>query len=110
MQEGDAERARPIDQVREGMTVVDATDEPLGTVAYIERGSGQAKGASPSDRDDHEPEVPEPERTELLRAGFIKVEGSALTETDRYVKSERIAAVSGDTVKLTLIVTSEVTG
>ena len=104
MQEGEASHAKLIDQVRTGMMVVDAAEEPLGTVAYV----GRSDPGATADAD--EPEVPEPERSELRRSGFIKVEGAGLSDTDRYVKSERIAAVSGDTVRLTLLVSGMVTG
>ncbi len=107
MQEGEVSRPELIDQVREGMTVVDVADERLGTVAYVRRGDPRA--VAPASGDD-EPAVPEPERSELLRCGFIKIEGPDLSDTDRYVKGDRIAAVSGDTVRLTLLVSGTVTG
>ena len=109
MQEGEVSRAELIDQVREGMTVVDVAEERLGTVAYVRRGAPRA-AATPASGNDDEPALPEPERSELVRCGFIKIEGPDLSDADRYVKGDRIAAVSGDTVRLTLLVSGTVTG
>ena len=110
MKEGEASHPGLIDQVREGMTVVDVAEQELGTVAYVGRGDRQGRSANTGMDDEGEPDMPEPERSELLRSGFIKVEGPVLTDGDRYVKSDRIAAVSGDTVRLTLLVSGMVTG
>jgi hypothetical protein len=52
--------------------------------------------------DEREPDVPGPLRAQLLRYGFVKVDGPGLTDTDRYVRSDRIASVSGDTVTLSV--------
>ena len=110
MKEGEASHPKLIDQVREGMTVVDVAEQELGTIAYVGRGERQEASTSTALEDEGEPDVPEPERSELLRSGFIKVEGPVLSNGDRYVKSDRIAAISGDTVRLTLLVSGMVTG
>lgn len=107
-------RTEPMERVIEGMTVVDAAGEKLGTVAYVKLGDSQAVttqgnepgelgvlGAVPSPASgEREPDVPEPLRSQLLRAGFIKVDGPGLLDPDRYVRGDRVGDVSGDTVRL----------
>jgi hypothetical protein len=155
-------RTSLIDQVQEGMTVIDADGEKLGTVEYIKAGDagaattggnelGARDGAgldldsgdtrpggvfvagggttgtgggfgvlpggafapvnTPSDErvedrlnvfDDPEPDVPEPLRSRLLQAGFIKIDGygPGFLDTDRYVRADQIADVGKDTVRL----------
>ena len=98
-----------LDQVQLGMAVVDTTDEPVGVVVYVSPPSARVTPSSVAENE-AEPELPEPERSELLRAGFIKVEGSLLGGSECYVKSDRVAAVVGNTVKLTLVIAGGVTG
>jgi len=47
-----------------------------------------------------EPSIPEARRAQLLRVGFIKIDGPGLTDADRYVGADKIRDVSGDTVTL----------
>jgi hypothetical protein len=109
--------AGQIAQVTDGMTVVDSAGEKVGDVEYVQMGDPQAattRGNEPDEPgligqvgmailgDEREPDVPEPKRSQLLRYGFIKVDGPGLTDADRYVRSDRIAGVSGDTVTLTV--------
>jgi hypothetical protein len=110
MEEGEVFQPRPIDRVREGMIVVDAAGEELGIVAYVRRSGSQAVTTEATADTEHEPKGPEPERSELVRSGFIKVDGSVLAGAERYVKSDRIAEVSGNTVRLTLLISGMVTG
>ncbi len=108
----------PIQQVREGMRVVDAGGEQVGTVEYVHFGDPQAATVDTASAvqpgglaqaigevfapDEAEPDLPEPLRSRYLRHGFIKVDGGGIPgfETDRYARAEEIAAVSGDTVAL----------
>jgi hypothetical protein len=104
----------PIETVFEGMTVVDLAGERLGTVAYVQMGDPEAvttQGAEQPAADlvtnvarsifGGEPDVPEPLRSQLQRTGYIKIDGSDLTDADRYVRADLIGGVSGDTVMLT---------
>ena len=107
----------PIEMVREGMTVVDSTGEKVGKVEGLKMGDPEAvtgQGNELQDTgllgniaqafagDEREPDVPGPLRAQLLRSGYIKVDGGFLIETDRYVPADRIASVQGDTVHLTM--------
>ena len=51
---------------------------------------------------DLEPNVDEPLRSELLRSGFIKIDGKGWIDTDRYVPADQIASVANDTVMLSV--------
>ncbi len=107
--------AGAIERVHEGMPVVDAAGENVGTVAYVKMGDPQAvttQGNEPSEPGllgaipapvarEREPDVPEPLRSQLLRSGFIKVDGPGLADAARYMGSDRISEVSGSTVRLT---------
>lgn len=101
-----------INQVQEGMRVVDATGEELGNVEYIKMGDPGAATVSSATQTDPgliqallgtgEPDVPEPLRSRLLRFGFVKIDGKGWIDTDRYVTADLIGRVSGDTVSLTV--------
>lgn len=106
-----------IDQVREGMRVLDDAGEDLGKVEHVRMGDPEAVtvGAEKSREGgiiqdiaeafgaEGEPDVPEPLRSRLLRGGYFKIDGKGWIDTDRYVSSEHIANVTGDTVTLTLL-------
>jgi sporulation protein YlmC with PRC-barrel domain len=109
----------PIELAQVGMTVVDAAGEPIGRVAEVamgDAGAATAQGNEPGEPtllgrlgmalvgDRREPMVPEPKRSQLLRCGFVKVDGYGpdLLDTDRYVRSDLIAGVASDTVTLTV--------
>jgi hypothetical protein len=105
----------PIEQVHEGMLVVDRVGEKVGTIDYVQMGDPQAATTQGNEErdtglladlaravagDESEPDVPEPKRSQLVRVGYIKVDGPGLGDVDRYVSSELIAQVRGDTVFL----------
>ncbi len=100
-----------INQVREGMRVVDATGEELGTVEYVQMGDPDAVTVQddpvrePGDLvqaffGEGEPDVPEPLRSWLLRFGYINEDGPGWIDTDRYVTTDLIRSIAGDTVTL----------
>ena len=106
-----------MSRVQEGMRVVDAAGEDLGKVEYLRMGDPEAVTTEgnehrPTDLvgavveralpDESEPDVPDPLRTELRRTGFLKIGGHGLLGKARYVSSERVSAVSGDTVRLSV--------
>ena len=103
-------------QVREGMAVVDAAGERVGTVEYVQMGESEA--ATPQGNversgsllqgagivglsNEAAPDVPAPIRAQLLREGFLKVNAPWLA-ADRYVRSDLIGSVDQDTVRLTV--------
>ena len=108
---------RSMEMIEEGMTVVDLAGEKIGKVEYVQFGDPQAITTQGNDLerpsggligeaamtlfgDEREPDVAEPLRTQLLRYGFIKVDGPGLTDTDRYVRADLIGNVSDDIVTL----------
>lgn len=105
-----------IGLIEKGMTVLDAAGEPVGTVEDVGMGDPSAdttQGNRPQvgmigaiaegvTGRQPEPDVPGPMRDQLLRYGFVKIDGPGLFHTNRYVRSDRIASVTGDTVTLTV--------
>ena len=115
MSEGSVFHAPPIERVREGMTVLDASGRTLGTVEWVKLGDPGAittqgeqiaqRGASLVDDiarvvagDEREPDVPEPFRSQLLRVGFVKITEAPLVAADRYVPADQARAVAGATL------------
>jgi hypothetical protein len=102
-----------IERVYDGMRVVDSDGHDIGKVEFVKMGDpeaqttrgnriGPAEGVTPLDSDYNEPEVPQPIRDDLLRAGFIKVDGRGLFDSDRYFRADVIEAVEGDVVRIRL--------
>jgi hypothetical protein len=108
------DRAQPIAQVAHGMTVVDSAGAEIGKVELVKMGdpesvttegqrTGESEGVVHALADSifgSEPDVPGPLAARLLRLGYVKVDGKGLLEADRYVASDQIAGVDGDTVRL----------
>jgi hypothetical protein len=108
----------PIEQVSEGMRVVDRDGKGVGKVEYVEMGDPQAvttegnatkeaggligAAARAFDPDVTEPKVPEPKRSQLMRTGFIKIDGPGILDKDRYASGEWVAGVSETTVTLSV--------
>ena len=107
----DSLESQVINQIREGMRVVDVTGEELGKVEYVQMGDPEAvtvQDGAPGEPGDlirgflgvGEPDVPEPLRSRLLRFGYAKIDGPGWIDTDRYVTADLIQSISGDTVTL----------
>jgi hypothetical protein len=111
------------------MAVIDESGVRLGTVERVRMGEPDAVTTGGAQEDDsvgvavapanspggstafggampvmgaggEEAEVPDPLRTRLRRVGFIEVDGSDLHGADRYIPGDRVADVTGDTVRL----------
>jgi len=130
--EGSIFPTRPMDRVREGMTVVDAAGRRLGKVVRLRLGDPEAAttegneptgdaagvvfapaastggtpavgGAVPFARGaDDEDDVP----ASLQRTGFLELDGPGLAGAERYVAADRVTEVSGDTVQLSAVPTT----
>jgi hypothetical protein len=110
MTEGPITRGAPIERVQPGMTVVDRAGRELGKVEDLKMGDPGAETTQGNERSpqpvpslgwllgEREPDVPEPFYSELLRVGYIKVDGPGFVADDRYVPADRIVGVDGDTV------------
>ncbi len=106
----------PIEQVREGMRVVDSAGEEVGNVALVRMGNPDAATIEGQESGDEgilggvanafgfgdEPDLAPTLQARLMRFGFIKVDGKGLFAADRYVRADRIAGVSSDTVRLSV--------
>jgi hypothetical protein len=104
-----------IAMVQEGMTVQDVTGEELSTVERVKMGDPDAATTrgSTNQRDASAvdilasvfgggTDVPEPKRSQLLRYGFIRIDGAGLTDSDRFVRADKIKQVAGDIVTLAI--------
>lgn len=106
-----------IEQIREGMKVVDAAGEALGKVEIVKMGDPQVvttEGQAPPERGglvrdfaaafgfEAEPRIPPALAERMMRTGFIKIDGKGWIDTDRYVPADQIAGVSADTVRLSV--------
>ncbi len=103
-----------IASVDKGMAVLDAAGQKVGTVEYVGMGDPSAdttRGNRPQvdllgqfaeamTGGQPEPDVPGPLRDQLLRYGFVKVDGPGLFHSNRYVRSDHIASVADQTVTL----------
>lgn len=102
-------------RITEGMKVIDANGDEVGKVEYLRMGDPQAvtqegqvyqgdntliDDAARAFGADPEPDVPDPFRSELLREGFVKVDGPGWFGADRYLRAVDIADVANDTVRL----------
>jgi hypothetical protein len=102
----------PIDNVREGMTVVDSADKHVGKVVFVKLGDPDA--VTPAGQDYLETpsflegfreafrgsdDVPRERAEELFRTGYIEVDPPGLGR-NKYFAADEIAAVDGDTVRV----------
>ncbi len=104
-----------LKRVRTGMRVVDVAGNEIGTVDDVKLGNPEAattrgSGSAPTDPVTafaasvfgFEADVPEPKRSQLLRYGYVKIDGAGLGDSDRYVRGDRVRDVSDDTVILSV--------
>jgi len=106
-----------LENIHEGMHVVDATGAEIGKVQLVQMGDPEAATTAGNDRprpdlmglvgeavlpDETEPDVPDPLRSNLRRTGYLKIDGHGLSDSDRYVPSERVREVAGDVVRLSV--------
>lgn len=114
-QEGFNQPGGLIERVYEGMTVVDRQGEKLGKVEAVKMGDPAAATTKGEKLEQgglfHQiatsifgPEIKLPQalRDNLLRSGFIKIDGPDLLDTDRFVPANKIASVTNDTVTLSV--------
>ncbi len=113
--DADSQPSAALQEVRSGMRVVDAAGNEIGTVETVKMGDPEAvttRGSASVPTDPvvaiaasvfgYEADVPEAKRSQLLRYGYIKVDGAGLSDSDRYVRGDRVRGVSGDTVILSV--------
>lgn len=103
-----------ITAVRPGMKVVDAAGEGVGTVELVKMGDphvatsgehatsggGLVAGLKAAFGGGGEPQVPDELASQLLRVGFVKVDGRGLLGRDVYVAAVQIRDVVQDVVHL----------
>jgi hypothetical protein len=101
-----------IAKARSGMLVVDSSGAELGTVEAVKMGDPGAVTETGQAAGDEQglfeavaevfrgEELPPQTTAQLLRTGFVKVDGKGLLSNDFYVGAEDIDEVSGDVVRL----------
>jgi hypothetical protein len=105
---------RTIEQVREGMKVLDAGGDEAGTVEEvvlgqadtvdvepIASGPGAVLGFFARSVGGRQPDVPEEQAERLRKVGYIKVDSAHLLGGSFYAPADSIADVAGDQVTLT---------
>jgi hypothetical protein len=93
-------RIGPIEQVREGMRVVDATGKDVGRVEFVQLGDPDAVTTQGQARAGIEPRVPGELAERLMRIGFVKVDRKGFFKSDAYVGADEIDRVEGEIVHL----------
>lgn len=98
------------------MRVIDSAGEEIGTVQLVRMGDPDAVTTEGEDSTgggllggvadafgfEDEPDLPGTLRRCLLHLGLVKVDGHGLFSKDRYVRADRVAGVSGQTVHLSV--------
>ena len=103
----------PIGGVVEGMRVVDAHGDEVGTVKEVRLSyPGAIEGGVGSDDPDlvddfvdglfGETDLSHHEQERLARLGFVRINARGLFARDRYAAADEIASVTGDEVRLTV--------
>jgi len=72
---------------------------PAGS-ASTTSGAGVVEGLGGIFGGGAEPDLPESIRNQMVRVGFIKVDGKGWFDTDYYASADQVAGVAGDTVRL----------
>lgn len=89
-----------LTRIREGMAVVDATGEPVGTVRRVYRGAGGPVAATAAG-DPALGDVPDDLRAHLAKSGFVEIDAGPL-QVDRYATGAQVAALEGGGVRLSV--------
>lgn len=102
-----------MDQVREGMRVVDADGNELGTVETFKEGDPQAVTTEGQVRDRDgslvdnlvsvfagDGGVPQERGERLVRLGYVKIDNKGIFTGDRYVAADQLDRVADDTLWL----------
>jgi hypothetical protein len=98
---GSIDEIGPIEEVFEGMRVVDAHGDEVGKVEFVKMGDPEAitiQGQEP----DLLPPLPRPIAERLLRVGYVKVDRKGIFAGDAYVPATDIDRIEGDTVHLSV--------
>ncbi len=104
-----------LQQITEGMSVVDASGEDVGKVTFVhftDPGAATNDPAGdPSDGTFLEDLAqaftgaagPDEEvQQRLLKQGFVKIDAKGVIDDEKYVTSRQVAGVSGDVVRLSI--------
>lgn len=105
---------QPIERVQPGMRVVDSMGADLGKVDLVKMGDAEAVTTRGQNVGEYaglygavgrvlagaEPDVPAQFAAQLIRVGYIKIDGKGVLDVDRYAGADQIAEVTDDSVRL----------
>jgi hypothetical protein len=108
---GGAADASPLAQVREGISVYDASGDDIGSVAEVRMADTEAADLQPADTTGQGNSVIESAAdaiagdtndvsTRLLSTGYFRLDSKGLFAGDKYVTPDLIASVDADGVRL----------
>jgi hypothetical protein len=108
-----------LEQVQQGMKVVDRLQHEIGKVDYVKLSDDdpttpEVEAAEPDRSGERretiidtiadvfhpDDDLPEAIRARLLQQGFIRIDSAGLFAADRYVTPDQILSVAGDTLTL----------
>lgn len=104
-----------ISLAQEGMRVIDAMGEDIGEVAFVKMGDPEAATATTGQHStpnvvdaladvlggsEDEPRAPSPMREQLLRVGYLRIDGRGLFASTWYAAADAIASVTPGAVIL----------
>lgn len=98
---------RLMAQIREGMEVVDSRGERVGTVKFVQMGDPQSAEVETAGEDSDiglldllDPDDDEDVTERMLHRGYVRIDASGIFNEDKYVLSDDVASVEGNTVRL----------
>jgi hypothetical protein len=111
---GDIANTGPIDLAVTGMRVVDANGDELGKVDDVKMGDPSAVTTQGEEYDDGDliddigqavfggSDLPDQIRHNLIRVGYLRIDGKGWFDTDYFAAADQIQRVEGDTVHLSV--------
>ena len=78
-----------LGRVHDGMAVVDATGEPVGTVTAVQEPGTEVR-----------PDLPAPAAESFMSTGYLRVDTSGVLSADAYVAGSQVAAADDEVVSL----------
>jgi hypothetical protein len=94
-------------RIREGMTVLDATGNEVGTVKYVQMADPNAATVEPSEQDTvfegrtlFSPGDDDKVTDRMMHTGYFKVDTKGLFSSDKYITPEMVESVMEDNIRL----------
>ena len=107
----DPERNDMLARIQEGMKVVDVNGDEIGTVDFVQMADPNDPEGTTAGRDEigdaglldlFDPDQGGDVTERMLQRGFLRIDGAGLFSGTKHVIADHVAAVEGDTVRLSL--------